>query len=223
MNDTIWKFLLSITSNFTDNIFLVFAIYCVLFGGIFAVLYVFLFKQRLVALLLNLPFLLSVYRCIERLPMLHSRIKLALSNTATIILQSDDYTKYFEKLSGLDNPTNRQVAEYLYNTKTDFTKTIPSELYESLGRVFEKTRTLLGLRVDACSTEFVLIVTLICLFLFFVWLLRGQAVYRYPAFLLFVLASSFGGVGVLFACIVLCLVEEIYIQGLSKTIKSKKK
>lgn len=219
MNDTIWKFLLSITSNFTDNIFLVFAIYCVLFGGIFAVLYVFLFKQRLVALLLNLPFLLSVYRCIERLPMLHSRIKLALSNTATIILQSDDYTKYFEKLSGLDNPTNRQVAEYLYNTKTDFTKTIPSELYESLGRVFEKTRTLFGVRVDTCSLELVLTTFVICLLLFFIWFLKGESIYRYPAFLLLSMASSFGGAGVLSTCIVLCLVEEIYIQGLIKRKK----
>lgn len=219
MNDTIWKFLLSIASNFTDNIFLVFAIYCVLFSGIFAVLYVFLFKQKLVALLLNLPFLLSVYRCIERLPMLHSRIKLALSNTATVILQSNDYTKYFEKQSGLDNPTNRQVAEYLYNTKTDFTKTIPSELYESLGRVFEKTRTLLGIRVDTCSIELVLIAFAICLLLFFVWFLKGRVLYRHPAFLLLIAVSSFGGIGVLFTCAVLCLVEEIYIQGL---IKKKK-
>ncbi len=140
--------------------------------GFFAVLF-FIFRSKLlhkthIIGLLELPILLSIHYATEQLPRLHSRIQLALSTTAEIILQSADYVKEFQEVSKVQALSNESISRYLYylNDADSFSGVIPEQLYYHLFKTLKETRGIFGfLQVQKVSSIllFLVLLLLLCL------------------------------------------------------------
>lgn len=135
INDAVWKALFRITDTATDNVAAV--IYITAF-----LLAILLFAARRKRTYLpEFLYAASVGYMVERLPMIHERIHTALATTAGIILQSADYTRSFEAVSGLTNVSSKDIASYLYFC-TDRKLVQPEALYTHFFRTMDKTRNL---------------------------------------------------------------------------------
>lgn len=120
---------------------------------------------------LELPILLSIHYVTEQLPRLHSRIQLALSTTAGIILQSTDYAKEFQEVSSVQSLSNESISRYLYylNDTDTFSGIIPEQLYYHLFKTLKETRGIFGfLQVQKVSLTllFLVLLLLICLLIY---------------------------------------------------------
>nr|WP_317428886.1 hypothetical protein [uncultured Blautia sp.] len=168
LQDKIWTSIFSFFYPVTDCTPLI----ILMVTGLFAVLF-FAFRKKLLHKtytlgLLEFPILLSVHYITEQLPRLHSRIQLALSTTAGIILQSTDYTKEFQAVSNVQSLSNGSISRYLYylDDTEVFSGVAPEQLYYHLFKTLKKTRGIFGaLQVQKTSSIllFIVLLILICL------------------------------------------------------------
>lgn len=164
--------------------------------GFFAVLFFILRRKLLhktyIVGLLELPILLSIYYVTEQLPRLHSRIQLALSTTAEIILQSTDYAKEFQGVSGVQSLSNESISRYLYylNETDTFSGIIPEQLYYHLFKTLKETRGIFGfLQIQKVSLTLLFLVLLLLICLLIHDLLKKK--YLHGAFLIMLSILSF--------------------------------
>ena len=92
----------------------------------------------------SMAFALWIQYIIERMPMIHERMHLALATTAGIIQASEDYCSAFLARSGIaDASDSGQVASYLYYLtagERDAWKCNPQDLYTHLFRTMDHIR-----------------------------------------------------------------------------------
>lgn len=142
--DQAGSFCLNALSHFTDRMGIQIAILTTLFA-IFLRMTV--YKIRRIP---NVPFGLfpMMFACwiqylIDRMPMIHSRMHLALSTTAGLIQASEDYLASFAEQSGLHGKSSAEIASFLYylgKEEREAWNCNPQDLYTHLFRTMDKIR-----------------------------------------------------------------------------------
>ncbi|MCC2254574.1 hypothetical protein LKD70_09115 [Ruminococcus sp. CLA-AA-H200] len=131
LNDRVWEAILSVTGNISDN--LIFTIFFA--SGAFSLLLL-LFRARVknVFLIPEGIYLISLSAMTRDIPVIHERVTTALDTVCTILRQSGDYMDGFLNVSGLKNPSDAEIASYLYYLEDPsiFEGVQPSMLYEKL-------------------------------------------------------------------------------------------
>lgn len=91
----------------------------------------------------SMLFSLFVNYLIERLPMIHSRMHLALSTVSSIIQLSEDYTDSFETASGISAQKSSSIASFLYylpEKSRENWNCNPDDLYNHLFKTMDEIR-----------------------------------------------------------------------------------
>ena len=147
INDVIWKHILSAYSIITDNVYFVILMTSVVFGIIMVIFKVYLYNKFDWKVdtfgPISLLFTLSVGYMVERIPMIHERMNLALGTVSDIIQSSDTYSSAFEAASHIDAYKSVDIASYLYNLPEAARESWacgPKMLYDSLFRTFDDIR-----------------------------------------------------------------------------------
>lgn len=91
----------------------------------------------------SMLFSLFINYLVERLPMIHSRMHLALSTVSSIIQLSEDYTNSFEAASGISAENSSSIASFLYylpqKTRESW-ECNPDDLYSHLFKTMDQIR-----------------------------------------------------------------------------------
>lgn len=192
LQDKIWTAIFSFFYPVTDCMPFIILMVTGLFAVPFFILRIKLLHKTHIIGLLELPILLSIHYVTEQLPRLHSRIQLALSTTAGIILQSTDYAKEFQKVSNVQSLSNESISRYLYylNDTDTFSGIIPEQLYYHLFKTLKETRGIFGfLQVQKVSLALLFLVLLLLICLLINDLLKKK--YLHGAFLMMLSILSF--------------------------------
>lgn len=164
VNDTVWVTLFRNTELLTDNVFW----NMLMLSSILIVILSLLRKFHYTFGIPEIIFLFSADYMIERIPMIHERMHLALTTTAGIIQNSESYSKAFTWASGLATDSSKEIAQFLYQGRNvdRLLKAGPTELYQHFFRTLNQITDIpvLG-RVDASLglLEIVMILAIIVL------------------------------------------------------------
>ena len=128
INDAVWVKLLQNTDILTDNVFL----NMLMLSSALVIILSFARKFHYSFGIVETIFLISADYMIERIPMIHERMHLALTTTAGIIQSSESYSKAFTWASGLGTGSSKEIAQFLYQgTEIDrLLKAGPENLYQ---------------------------------------------------------------------------------------------
>lgn len=144
--DKVGTFCLDALSHISDNMGLMIALMTALFGVIWGL---FLLKCRRIPALplepVSMLFALWIQYLIDRMPMIHNRMHLALSTTAGLIQISTDYLEPFVEKSGLSGEKSSEIASFLYSmteAERRAWKCNPQDLYTHLFNTMDKIRSM---------------------------------------------------------------------------------
>lgn len=212
IQDKIWICVFSFF--YTDCVPMIF----IAISGLLAILF-FIFRKKILHRtyafgLVELPVLLSIHYVTIHLPRLHNRIHLALNTTAGIILQSSDYLKEFQSISGIQKVTNQSIARYLYylNDTNVFSDVVPKQLYYHFFKTLKETRGFWGF-LEVQKKSMVLTVFLI-LFLFcaIIYDLQKRAYFHMFLLSLLILFVFIFENGILLSIFIFLFLEYVFAQ-----------
>ena len=141
INDTVWKFLLDLLKPLSDNV----AIDILAISVLYMIVIMWIRFKRMKLHVFNITdfiFVTSVGYMVERLPMIHKRIHLALTTVTKIISSSSIYSDAFTHVTNIPVSNTSKVARYLYflNDHGKLQYTEPMDLYRHLFRTLDKVR-----------------------------------------------------------------------------------
>ena len=113
INDTVWKFLLDLLKPLSDNV----AIDILAISILYMIVIMWIRIKRMKLHVFNITdfiFVTSVGYMVERLPMIHKRIHLALTTVTKIISSSSIYSDAFTHVTNIPVSNTPKVARYLY-------------------------------------------------------------------------------------------------------------
>lgn len=170
INDTVWKFLLDLLKPLSDNV----AIDILAISVLYMIVIMWIRIKRMKLHVFNITdfiFVTSVGYMVERLPMIHKRIHLALTTVTKIISSSSIYSDAFTHVTNIPVSNTSKVARYLYflNDYGKLQYTEPMDLYRHLFRTLDKVRKipLLGNVHEKCfgilSAMFIFMIAMLVL------------------------------------------------------------
>ena len=157
INDTVWEFLLNLLKPLSDNV----AIDILAISILYMIVIMGIRIKRNKFHVFNITdfiFVTSVGYMVERLPMIHKRIHLALTTVTNIISSSSIYSDAFTLVTNIPASNTSKAARYLYflkdHSKLQYTE--PIDLYKHLFRTLDKVRKipLLGGVHEKCFGTF---------------------------------------------------------------------
>lgn len=167
VNDAVWVKLLQNTDILTDNVFL----NMLMLSSALVIILSFARKFHYSFGIVETIFLISADYMIERIPMIHERMHLALTTTAGIIQSSESYSKAFTWASGLGTGSSKEIAQFLYQgTEIDrLLKAGPENLYQHFFQTLDQITEIpiLG-RVDDPIGVLEIVILLVIIVLLFV-------------------------------------------------------
>lgn len=141
-NDAAWSQLLGFFGGLYDNVLFNILEMTAVYFILIVCLRIFIFKKKTAFSFVDFGYVLSVAYMVERLPMIHHRIHLALSTVSGIILQSSSYSDAFFHTTGIEAKSSKVIAEYLYycTDQSTLLQTEPADMYLHLFRTLDQTR-----------------------------------------------------------------------------------
>lgn len=157
INDTVWEFLLNLLKPLSDNVAIDILAISILY--MIVIMGIRIKRNKLhVFNITDFIFVTSVGYMVERLPMIHKRIHLALTTVTDIINSSSIYSDAFEHVTNIPASNTSKAARYLYflNDHSKLQYTEPIDLYNHLFRTLDKVRKipLLGSVHEKCFGTF---------------------------------------------------------------------
>lgn len=141
INDTVWEFLLNLLKPLSDNVAIDILAISILY--MIVIMGIRIKRNKLhVFNITDFIFVTSVGYMVERLPMIHKRIHLALTTVTGIISSSSIYSDAFTHVTNIPASNTSKAARYLYflkdHSKLQYTE--PMDLYKHLFRTLDKVR-----------------------------------------------------------------------------------
>ena len=235
LNDKMWKILLSITSNISDNVYIQILVITVLFTLLwFITSYIIQNKFNKILIPfgpISMLFCISIGYMIERLPMIHARLHRALSISSSVIESSKTYLTAFEHSANLSVSNSTDIVSHLYfmnEIEREAWKCNPMELYESLFRTFDKIRggwILSDVHLPSFGTLSILFISCILLIFLmgFIVTISTNNKYRFVLYILqsiFLIYTTSVSNGAFVCAAILWMIEEIIYGILNIEIKN---
>lgn len=147
INDSIWEYIIEILSHISDNVYFIIVFSSFIFVLLSVCIKIKILNKKKINIMpfdpVAMTFTLSVSYMIERLPMIHPRLNLALGTVSGIIQSSTTYADSFKKLTGITTEQSVNIVSYLYDLSEagrEKWNCQPEELYNSLFSTFDKIR-----------------------------------------------------------------------------------
>ena len=215
INNAVWHFLFKVYGQLSDHVgFLIFTI-CIIWGILFSVLKQKFIKRKSILMeISNVIPVTSVYYMLRQLPLIHPRLRLMLSTTASVILSSDTYKNAFFQQTGTAAEEASTIIYTLYYSPYKdlqlWNNTEPAMLYEKLASAFYKTRYFFGYLDFKTSGLYIFLISLMIVFFIYEFV-KNKGAYKmiFIFNLLFCFSLLFTKNGCVLAFLILIFTEQL--------------